>query len=83
MSLSDSWTARPAAINRQNAAEAVFEDLRGAIESGELPLGTRLPSEAALAERYGVSRPIVREALRSAQTLGLTQTRGVYAMALP
>ena len=75
MSLSDSWTARPAAINRQNAAEAVFEDLRGAIESGELSLGTRLPSEAALAERYGVSRPIVREALRSAQTLGLTQTR--------
>ena len=69
MSLSDSWTARP--INRQNAAEAVFEDLRGAIESGELSLGTRLPSEAALAERYGVSRPIVREALRSAQTLGL------------
>ena len=75
MSLSDSWTARPAAINRQNAAEAVFEDLRGAIESGELSIGTRLPSEAALAERYGVSRPIVREALRSAQTLGLTQTR--------
>jgi len=75
MSLSDSWTARPAAINRQNAAEAVFEDLRGAIGSGELSIGTRLPSEAALAERYGVSRPIVREALRSAQTLGLTQTR--------
>ncbi len=75
MSLSDSWTARPAAINRRNSGEAVFEDLRGAIESGELSLGTRLPSEAALAERYGVSRPIVREALRSAQTLGLTQTR--------
>jgi DNA-binding GntR family transcriptional regulator len=56
MSLSDSWTARPAAINRQNAAEAVFEDLRGAIESGELSLGTRLPSEAALAERYGSDR---------------------------
>ena len=75
MSLSGSWTARRAAINRQNAAEAVFEDLRSAIESGVLSLGTRLPSEAALAERYGVSRPIVREALRSAQTLGLTQTR--------
>ena len=75
MSLSGSWTARRAAINRQNAAEAVFEDLRSAIESGVLSLGTRLPSEAALAEQYGVSRPIVREALRSAQTLGLTQTR--------
>jgi len=41
MSLSDSWTARPAAINRQNAAEAVFEDLREAIGSGELSIGTR------------------------------------------
>ena len=62
-------------VSRKNAAETVFEDLRGAIMAGELPVGTRLPSEAKLAGRYGVSRPIIREAMRSLQTLGLTRSR--------
>lgn len=35
------------------------------IMTGELTAGVRLPSERQLAERYGVSRPVVREALRS------------------
>jgi DNA-binding FadR family transcriptional regulator len=33
------------------------------IMHGELPAGTKLPSERQLAERYDVSRPIVREVL--------------------
>lgn len=56
------------------AAEAVLADLRGDIESGSTPVGTKLPSEAALASRYGVSRSVVREALRSCAALGLTET---------
>jgi GntR family transcriptional regulator, transcriptional repressor for pyruvate dehydrogenase complex len=60
---------------RRNAAESVFEDLCAAIESGELPIGVKLPPEAALAERYGVSRSVIREALRSCQALGLTATK--------
>ncbi|HEY1134482.1 MAG TPA: FCD domain-containing protein [Nocardioides sp.] len=78
------WFSRPVTIHRKNAAEAVFDDLRTAIGSGSLPVGTRLPAEAALATRYGVSRPVVREALRSTQALGLTQTRtgsGTYVVA--
>ncbi|MFC7754405.1 FadR/GntR family transcriptional regulator [Tsukamurella soli] len=75
MSLPDSWTGRSAAIQRHSASEAVFQDLRTAIGSGELPVGVKLPPEAALAERYGVSRSVVREALRSCQALGLTETR--------
>lgn len=77
------WLSETRPISRKNAAEAVFEDLRSAISSGQLTVGTRLPSETQLAERYGVSRPIIREALRSLQTLGLTQTRtgsGTYVM---
>jgi GntR family transcriptional regulator, transcriptional repressor for pyruvate dehydrogenase complex len=35
------------------------------IVSGRLAAGEKLPSERQLAEQYGVSRPIVREALRS------------------
>jgi GntR family transcriptional repressor for pyruvate dehydrogenase complex len=73
--LPDSWTDRPGLIVRRNAAESVFEDLCSAIEGGELPIGVKLPPEAALAERYGVSRSVIREALRSCQALGLTTTK--------
>jgi DNA-binding FadR family transcriptional regulator len=75
VNLPDSWTDKPATILRRNAAESVFEDLCSAIENGELPVGVKLPPESALAERYGVSRSVIREALRSCQTLGLTSTK--------
>ena len=35
------------------------------ILSGRLAAGSRLPSERALADRYGVSRPVVRETMRT------------------
>lgn len=69
------WLAGKAPIQRKNAAEVVFEDLRGAILTGGIPVGSRLPSEEKLARSYGVSRPIIREAMRSLQTLGLTRSR--------
>lgn len=75
MSAGADWIYEANPVSRKNAAESVFEDLRSAIISGRLTVGTRLPSETHLAGRYGVSRPIVREALRSLQTLGMTQTR--------
>jgi GntR family transcriptional repressor for pyruvate dehydrogenase complex len=62
-------------LARLGAAEAVFNVLRGEIESGKLEVGGKLNSEAALAQRYGVSRSVVREALRSCTALGLTMTR--------
>lgn len=64
-----------AAGGRRNAVETVFQDLRAAIAEGRLPVGSRLPSETRLAASYGVSRPIIREAMRSLQTLGLTCSR--------
>lgn len=69
------WLTGKTPIHRKNAAEIVFEDLRGAILSGKIEIGTRLPSEEKLARTFGVSRPIIREAMRSLQTLGLTRSR--------
>lgn len=60
---------------RLSAAEAVFNAIRGGIESGQLAVGDKLSSEAALAQEYGVSRSVIREALRSCTALGLTVTR--------
>lgn len=75
MNLSDSWAVSAPTNARMSAAEAVFADLRAAIASGELPVGQKLPSEAALAARHSVSRSVIREALRSCHALGLTETK--------
>jgi GntR family transcriptional regulator, transcriptional repressor for pyruvate dehydrogenase complex len=58
---------------RALAYEAIAETLRGQIDAGEIEVGQRLPSETALAERFGVSRPTVREALRSLQEAGVVE----------
>ncbi|MGO4382791.1 FadR/GntR family transcriptional regulator [Specibacter sp. RAF43] len=84
MNLSDSWTAGQRQIVRVSAAEAVFKAIRTAIESGELAVGSKLSAEAALAQQYGVSRSVVREALRSCTALGLTTTqtgKGTFVVA--
>ena len=39
--------------------------LRARISAGQLPLGSRLPTERRLAEQYGVSLITVRQALAS------------------
>lgn len=52
--------------------EAVLAHLRGAIERGEYAIGDKLPSEAELCRTLEVSRPVLREALRALQTMGLT-----------
>jgi GntR family transcriptional repressor for pyruvate dehydrogenase complex len=84
MNLSDNWTAGQHPVVRVSAAETIFSALRGAIESGELAVGTKLSSETLLAQQYGVSRSVVREALRSTTALGLTSTqtgKGTFVVA--
>lgn len=49
--------------------------IRGEIESGAVDIGAKLSSEVTLAHQYGVSRSVVREALRSCNALGLTSTK--------
>jgi GntR family transcriptional repressor for pyruvate dehydrogenase complex len=71
----DSWSAGLHSLTRVTAADAVLNDLRVAIERGEVAVGIRLPSEASLAHSYAVSRSVVREALRSCASLGLTKTQ--------
>jgi DNA-binding FadR family transcriptional regulator len=73
MNLSDRQTAGQL-LRRVSAMEAVLAHLRAAIEGGGYAVGAKLPSEASLATEYGVSRPVVREALRALQALGLTET---------
>ncbi|WP_046777966.1 FadR/GntR family transcriptional regulator [Streptomyces yangpuensis] len=55
--------------------EAVFGHLRSAIERGEYAVGDKLPSEAELCRTLEVSRPVLREALRALQAMGLTVSK--------
>lgn len=57
------------------AYEAVVARLRRSIALGVVLPGEKLPSERTLAERLGVSRVTVREALRVLQGEGLIVTR--------
>lgn len=47
--------------------------LRGYIRTRKLSAGTQLPSEAALCERFGVARSVVRQALSALAAEGLIQ----------
>lgn len=54
----------------------IVEQMKDLILEGTFRPGERLPSEKDLAVRFGVSRPALREALRTLNGLGLvTQTR--------
>lgn len=62
----------------------VLADLADEILSGGTEAGTKLPSERELADRFGVSRPVVREAMRGLVERGLVEVqpgRGAFVRA--
>ena len=64
--------------------EHIARALEQAIEVGRYKPGNRLPSERELSEEFGVSRPVVREAIIVLELQGLVRRRqgaGVYVAA--
>jgi GntR family transcriptional repressor for pyruvate dehydrogenase complex len=55
--------------------EELYQRLRGRILEGVYPLSSRLPSEPALCQEFGVSRPVVRETLARLRVEGLVVSR--------
>jgi DNA-binding FadR family transcriptional regulator len=73
-------------IEHRRLYRQVAEQLRSLIEEGELSPGTRLPPERELAEKLGISRPTVREALIALEVEGKVRIRvgsGVYVAEMP
>jgi GntR family transcriptional repressor for pyruvate dehydrogenase complex len=61
----------------QQLAQSIADGIR----SGDYPQGRRLPSERDLAEKFGISRPTVREAMIALEIQGFVESRhgsGVY-----
>ncbi|HEX4805210.1 MAG TPA: GntR family transcriptional regulator [Conexibacter sp.] len=64
----------------------VADQLLDRIRAGQHAVGDRLPSERALAEEFGVSRPVIREALRvlvMLQVVDVQVGRGAFVLAEP
>ncbi|WP_116091351.1 FadR/GntR family transcriptional regulator [Sphingomonas crusticola] len=64
--------------------ESIARTLEQAIEMGRYKAGGRLPSERELSDQFGVSRPVVREAIIVLELRGLVRRRhgaGVYVAA--
>ncbi|MFE7193825.1 FadR/GntR family transcriptional regulator [Kitasatospora sp. NPDC057541] len=69
---------------RTPLSDQVIAQLRAQITSGEWPVGSRIPTEAALVEQLGVARNTVREAVRALAHNGLLDIRqgsGTYVLA--
>lgn len=63
------------AIEKSEMSIQIADAIREAILRGDLLVGARLPSETELADRFGVSRPTVREGLKRLAAQNLIRTR--------
>ncbi len=61
-------------IRREKPSSVIVRQLRALIADGTLPPDSLLPPERELAERFGVSRSQVREALQRLEFFGVVQT---------
>jgi GntR family transcriptional regulator, transcriptional repressor for pyruvate dehydrogenase complex len=62
-------------IEKKSLADAVFEQLRDRIVTGQMEPGSKLPAERALSEQLGVNRGAVREALKRLEQARLISIR--------
>jgi GntR family transcriptional repressor for pyruvate dehydrogenase complex len=62
---------KPGKPKAKRTFHAIAEELRATIHRGELTPGDKLPAERDLGEQFGVSRLVIREALRCLEQEGL------------
>jgi len=64
-----------AIVREETLSNRVTSQLEALIVESQLSPGDRLPAERDLAERFGVSRTVVREAVRSLAAKGMVEVR--------
>ncbi|MEM7510877.1 MAG: FadR/GntR family transcriptional regulator [Bacteroidota bacterium] len=61
-------------IHLENPSDIITHQMKGLITSGQLNPGDKLPPERKLAERFGVGRSHVREAIKKLEFYGILRT---------
>ena len=56
--------------NKTRLYRQVVDGVLALIDSGDFPVGSRLPAEREMSERFGVSRPTIREAVIALEAMG-------------
>lgn len=77
-------TSKPAKKPRENLTDKVINLIKAQIDSGQLKVGDKLPTEPKLIEQFGVSRTVIREAIASLKADGLAEPKhgvGVFIRA--
>jgi DNA-binding FadR family transcriptional regulator len=59
----------------RNYHSYVINEVGRAIVSGDMPVGSSLPGDAEMMDRFGVSRTVLREALKTLEAKGLVEAR--------
>jgi DNA-binding FadR family transcriptional regulator len=59
----------------RNFHSYVINEVGRAIVAGEMPVGSGLPNDAEMMDRFGVSRTVLREALKTLEAKGLVEAR--------
>ena len=67
-------------VDLPRASDAVMRALIDGIRAGAAPPGSRLPRDQELARRFGVSRPVVREAIDLLRRAGIVGIRGLWSV---
>ncbi len=62
-------------VQNERLYEKIVEQIESRVVSGDLETGDQLPPEHKLAEQFGVSRTVVREAIKALNEKGLVEIR--------
>jgi GntR family transcriptional repressor for pyruvate dehydrogenase complex len=69
------WIENLQSLTSGRLSRQVVQQFQELVKRGELTAGDRLPPERELAERFGVGRNSIREALRELDMIGLVESR--------
>ena len=61
-------------IQVENPSDIIIRQIRSLITSGQLNPGDKLPPERKLAEKFGIGRSVVRDAIRKLEFYGIVRT---------
>jgi len=81
MSADATATATAERVAEARSFTHIAREIEGEIRNGALVCGQKLPTERELATRFGVSRGVVREAIKALEAMGLVESRqgsGIY-----